>query len=585
MLNRLYLVLALALFISSCSENANTNKDQNADFDRFKNAYIESLWKQAPSWATSLGYHKFDSLLLVPDAAERASDVAFFKSYEDSLKKFDLAQLSASNKIDFNLLQNDFKSEIWALDTCKEWEWNPSVYNISDAFEMVLDSKQSDINARLTSLAKKLKNVSAYYKAAKENIKNPTKEHTDLAVMQNQGCLSVLQQIKDSLSISTLSEDEKKNIQADVDVATAAVNDYIKWLTDLKPTLLTEKTARSFRLGKDLYMSKFNYQMATDYTADEIYKIALQQKDTLHAKMIAISKQLWPTYFKNKPMPTNELDIVRKMIDTLSYQHVNRDSFITAIKTLIPTIVSFINDKKLVYMDPAKPLVVRETPLYMQGVAGASMSSPGPYEQNNNAYYNVTPLNNETPEQAESYLREYNNYLLQILSIHEALPGHYVQLMYSNQSPSIIKSVFGNSTMIEGWAVYSERMMMEEGWGNNDPALWLMYYKWNLRATCNTILDYGVHAQGMTKEEAMDLMVNQAFQQQAEAEGKWRRVQLTSVQLCSYFTGFREIYELRAEIKKRMGDKFDLKAFHEKFLSFGSAPVKDIKRLMLEEVK
>jgi uncharacterized protein (DUF885 family) len=136
--------------------------------------------------------------------------------------------------------------------------------------------------------------------------------------------------------------------------------------------------------------------------------------------------------------------------------------------------------------------------------------------------------------------------------------------------------------MVEGWAVYTERMMLEEGYGNNSPELWLMYYKWNLRTVCNTILDYSIHVNGMTEDQAMNLMVNEAFQQMAEAKGKWRRATLSQVQLCSYFTGFHEIMELRSELKDQQQADFDLKGFHEEFLSFGSAPVKYVRELMMQ---
>jgi uncharacterized protein (DUF885 family) len=226
----------------------------------------------------------------------------------------------------------------------------------------------------------------------------------------------------------------------------------------------------------------------------------------------------------------------------------------------------------------------------MAGLAGASISSPGPYDKNGNTYYNVGSLSGWPKDKAESYLREYNHYILQILNIHEAIPGHYTQLIYSNRSPSLVKSVFGNGAMVEGWAVYTELMMLENGYGavsdgpEAEPEMWLMYYKWNLRSTCNTLLDYGVHVNGMTREDAISLLVNEAFQQQAEAEGKWRRVTLSQVQLCSYFTGFSEILNLREEIRKKKGDQFNLKDFHEKFLSYGSAPVKYIRQAMLAEL-
>jgi uncharacterized protein (DUF885 family) len=228
---------------------------------------------------------------------------------------------------------------------------------------------------------------------------------------------------------------------------------------------------------------------------------------------------------------------------------------------------------------------VRQTPAYMEGGgAGASINDPGPYNPNGKTYYNVSLLTDYTPEKAESYLREYNDYILQILNIHEAVPGHYTQLVYSNQSPSKIKSVFGNGAMVEGWAVYTERMMLEEGYNASDE-MWLMYYKWHLRSVINTILDYSVQTQNMTEEAAKKLMIDEGFQQQAEADGKWKRATLNQVQLTSYYTGFTEIYDLREELKKKQGDKFNLKAFHEKFLSYGSAPVKYIRDLMLSDVQ
>ena len=192
----------------------------------------------------------------------------------------------------------------------------------------------------------------------------------------------------------------------------------------------------------------------------------------------------------------------------------------------------------------------------------------------------MTPLDGMSDASAESYLREYNHWILQILNIHEAIPGHYTQLVYSNQSPSLVKSLFGNGAMVEGWAVYTERMMLEEGYGNFEPEMWLMYYKWNLRVICNTILDYSIHVKGMTEDQAIALMMNEAFQQQAEAEGKWRRATLSQVQLTSYYSGYREIYDFRDEYKKAQGKDFDLKTFHEQFLSYGSAPVKYIRQLM-----
>jgi len=281
-------------------------------------------------------------------------------------------------------------------------------------------------------------------------------------------------------------------------------------------------------------------------------------------------------------MPEKPLIAIKTLINKLSINHVSPEQFIPEIKRQIPLLEKYVNDHHLVSQDPEKPLVVRETPKYQRGFAGASVQSPGPYDAKANTYYNVTPLDNLSDLQKESYLREYNHWVLQILNIHEAVPGHYVQLLHSNQSPSLVKSLFGNGAMIEGWAVYAERMMLESGYGNNEPELWLMYYKWNLRVVVNTILDYSIQVLGMTEKEAMDLMINQAFQQQAEASGKWRRALVSQVQLTSYFNGYSEIYAFRNELKKATGKGFNLYDFNNQFLSYGSAPVPMIKKLMRE---
>lgn len=286
--------------------------------------------------------------------------------------------------------------------------------------------------------------------------------------------------------------------------------------------------------------------------------------------------------------PNDRLQKIAAVIAKLSEQHVAAKDFVSEIRRQIPQLEKWIKDKDLLTIDSKKPLVVRETPIYQRGIAGASIEAPGVFRPNDKTYYNVTPLEDENggnAEQIESTLREYNQWVLQILNIHEAIPGHYTQLQHANRSPSVIKALLGNGAMIEGWAVYSERMMMESGYGGNTPEMWLMYYKWNLRAICNTILDYSVHVLNMSEEDAKDLLINQAFQTQAEADGKWNRVQYTSVQLSSYFSGYADIMDFREQVKQQMGDKFKLKDFHEQFLSYGSAPVAQIKYLMLNPDK
>jgi len=579
-MKKLFVSIITISLLFSCRESTKATADENLDkkFDKYKDGFVTALWEIYPGWASGVGYHKLDSILVVPDGEEHKRQLDFANAQLDSLKQYNLQSLSDNNKTDFHMIKNQMESILFYINELKSYEWNPSDYNVCGSFAEILNGKYDSPEVRLRAFNVKMNTVPAYYEAAKKNIKNPTIEHTELAIAQNLGGSSVFEaDLNAALEKSKLSAEEKKEMLKKAKIALTAIKDYADWLKSLQ-----NKSPRSFRLGSELYAKKFNFDIQSGYSADEIYKIALDHKQDLHYKMFDLADKLWSKYKGDAPKPTQKLDLIKQVIDEISLKHTTPEKFQSEIEKQIPELTAYVKAKDLLYIDPSKPLVVRKEPAYMAGVAGASISAPGPYDKNANTYYNVGSMSGWTAENSESYLREYNDYILQILNIHEAIPGHYTQLVYSNQSPSIIKSIFGNGAMVEGWAVYAEKMMLESGYKNSDE-MWLMYYKWNLRTTCNTILDISVHTKNMSKEAALNLLTKEAFQQQAEAEGKWKRVTLSQVQLCSYFTGYTEIYNLREEIKKQQGDKFNLKQFHEKFLSFGSAPVKYIKELMLSE--
>ncbi|MBP7533793.1 MAG: DUF885 domain-containing protein [Chitinophagales bacterium] len=583
-----YLLFTLfASMFSISSIFAMGNKSQDKDFDAYKETFFKEYWALNPGYAASVGLTDYAGILIVPSSSVIKSETKAYQKMLKKVLKFKPERLSASNRTDRSLLENQLKSAIWYSTQFKSFEWDPSSYNTAGMFDLLLTNEDIEPTKRLRLAYNILKDVPAYYSAAQNNIKTPTKEHTELAVPQLKGATSTLKALSDfrkKHNNGDLSTEEQAEFDKRLDKATDAVDKYSKWLSKKLESKKTEW--RSFRIGKPLFDSKFTYDIQSGYSASEIYLKALNEKQELHRKMAGITTQLWKKYFPDIAQPTDDLKAIKMMIDRLSMRHVSRDSLIIAIRQQLPTLVNFIKDKNIVYLDPSKPLEVRETPEYMRGVAGASISSPGVFEKSRPTYYNVTPLDEYTEEQAESYLREYNHYMLQILNIHEAIPGHYIQLIYSNQSPSLVKSIFGNGAMIEGWACYTERMMLEEGYGATEqPEMWLMYYKWNLRIACNTILDYSVHTLDMSKEQALDLLTKEAFQQQTEAAEKWQRCQLTQVQLCSYYTGLTEIYDFRQSQKKKLGSAFNLKAFHEQFLSYGSAPVPEIKKMMEEEQK
>ena len=445
----------------------------------------------------------------------------------------------------------------------------------------LLNGRHYPLARRLRNISDKIAQVPAYYATAQANITNPTREHAELAVQQNEGGLAVFgPALADSVRKSSLSAAEKQLLTQRIAGAQRAVQGYLDFL---KKDVLTGKDFRSFRIGKALFDRKFALDIQSRYSAGEVFELAQKHKADLLHDMGRRAARLFPKYCAGQPVPQDTMQLIRQVIDKLTLKHAPREGFADAVKRQLPTLIKFVNDHKLLTQDPSKPLVVRETPLYMRGSgAGASISAPGPYDKQANTYYNVEPLPPTwTAAQAESYLREYNDYTLQILNIHEAIPGHYTQLVYANRSPSLVKSIFGNGAMVEGWAVYAERMMLEAGYGQNSDELWLLWGKWNMRATLNAVVDNLIQTQNAGEQEVVALLTGAGFQEEAEARNKWHRATLSQVQLSSYFTGYTEIMALRDEVKAREGAKFSVKTFNEQFLSYGSAPVKYIRELML----
>lgn len=552
------------------------------NFNDYSQQFIDELWTLSPTWALYSGKHVNDGYLEIPNQQSRDNTLAFVDKQQTALAQFDPLTLTANQQIDYKLLVNLVESMKWDVQRFKSWQWDPSNYNVSGGFAQIINEDFAPLDERLISVIARLENVPAYYEAARSNISDPTLEHTQLAIMQNQGAFSVLSDaLVKQVADSGLTAEQKSLFTTRFNAATAAITQHIEWLTALE-VKLTKDGARDFRIGETLYEEKFAFDIQSGMTAKQLYDKAVADKNQIQQEMAKITTKIWSKYIET-PQPADDKLAIRQLIDVLSAKHVKREDFVEEVRKQIPELIKFVNDKQLVTLDPKKPLIVRETPEYMRGFAGASISAPGPYDQGGNTYYNVSPLDGMSDESAESYLREYNHWILQVLNIHEAIPGHYTQLVYSNQSPSLVKSLFGNGAMIEGWAVYTERMMLEEGYGDFEPEMWLMYYKWNLRVICNTILDYSIQVNGMGEQDVINLLENEAFQQRAEAEGKWRRATLSQVQLTSYYAGYREIYDFREQQKAKLGDDFDLKEFHETFLSYGSAPVKFIKQLMTEK--
>jgi uncharacterized protein (DUF885 family) len=560
----------------------------------FGGHFFSDWWRLYPDSAIENGYYKTADRLVVPDERARADQLEHVRRWLEQLHRIDPKTLSPKVRADWVLLDNEFKSTRWEMTELRDWQWDPSLYNVASPFALLLATDYAPLEERLRTVMKRLEKVPDYYTAAQRNIQDPTPEHVDLAIQQNRGALGVFGDgLAKQLQASRLSTAERHLFDQRISAARAAISRYVTWLEALQKQMAATLRpagphdigaaagrARSFRIGRELYEQEFAYRIQSGETAEALYHRAQQEKERLLARMGLLAQLLWSKYFPNEAAPSDRQELTARVIAEISKQHATPAKFVPEVKRLIPQLEDWVNEHGLLTVDRSKPLVVRDTPEYERGVAGGSLDPPGPYNPGAQSYFNIDPFSELTAEQTESFLREYNRWMLPIFVIHETVPGHYVQLMYSNRSASLIKSVFGNGATIEGWAVYGERMMVESGYGGESAEQWLIYSKWNLRSVCNTLLDYGVHVLGMSEPEARQLLIHDAFQGEQEFREKWHRVKVTSVQLDMYFAGYSAIYDFRERLKKQRGPAFDLKRFHEQFLSFGSAPVPLIEEMM-----
>ena len=576
------IVAAAALASSACALQAPADPD--AAFRAYEERFVAELMEFYPDFAITAGYYKSAARLVAPDDAFRKKELEFVADHEAQLRKFDAAALEPSLRADHGRIASFLESTRWQQLELRQWQWDASTYNVAGGFDLLLTTEYAPLDERLRTILARLPAVPAYYAAARANLDRPTREHVQLAIAQNTGAVQVFgEEFAKKVAGSGLSADEKQALEKGAADARAAIEGYVAALKEMEPTLTPDR-ARSFRLGRALYVPKYRLTVESGIPIEQLVERAQAMKARLHEEMEVLSKKLWPKYFKKKAMPKDRLALIAAMVDKLSEKQSRPEKFVEDVRKQIPELERFVREKDLVAQDPAKPLIVRETPPFnpTRGVAVASIDPPGPFNPGANTYYNVNPMSDFPPERQKSFLREYNQWMMQIVNIHEGVPGHYVQLLHANRAPSVVKTLFGNGAMIEGWAVYAQRMMLENGWGDHAPELWLMLAKFDLRMLANTILDYGVHVQDMSEEQALALMMKEAFQTETEARGKWRRVQLSSVQLTSYFAGYAEIIEFREAQKQALGPAFNPKEFHNRFLSFGSVPVSVIRELMGE---
>lgn len=563
----------LCVLMTSCAPP----QTEDQKFEALANNYIEKLLRMKPEWATSLGDHRFDDRLSDYTLAGVDADRSFNRSYLDSLSRIDAQKLRPENKIDFNIMKTNLESWLFQIDTLKEYEWNPLVYNMGGAIYGLLAREFAPVKDRLINVEQRLKGIPAVLAAARVNLKNPVRIHTETAIQQNPGTISMVRdELKTYLDQAPELKDEFAPVQAE---AIKALEEYGQWLEkDLLP-----RANGDFRLGDQKYRRKLYYSLESDLTKEDILKSAEEDlqstQSALYETALPLFKKFFPKVFDARKLSDKKV-VIKSVLDKLADSHPTNATIVDLAKHDLQTTTEFVRSNSLVTV-PDEPVKTIVMPEFQRGVAVAYCDPPGPLEKHGETFYSISPTPADwTKERTESFFREYNNYMLQDLTIHEAMPGHYLQLAHANafKAPTLVRAVFGSGTFVEGWATYAEQLMAEKGYGG--PEVKMQELKMRLRLIINAIIDQKIHSAGMTEKEAMDLMKNEGFQEEGEAAGKWRRACLTSTQLSTYYVGNTEINRLCKAYVAKHGSATDLKAMHDAILSLGSPAPKYVKEAL-----
>ncbi len=561
------IILILPLLIISCSVN------NDRLFEEVANEYIEYFLQSNPEWATDLGDHRYDGQVSNFAESAIAADREKTQQFVKSLKEIDEHQLSNENKIDYNILKTHLEYSIFAIDTLQEFNWNPLIYNVGDGIYGLLIREFAPIETRLNSVKMRLEKVGSITSQAKNNLLNPPIVHIETAILQNKGNISL---IKDDLEMFL---DGLPSIKEDMEnarnSAIKSLEDYGTWLENE----LLPKSNGEFRIGDEKWQRKLHYTLNSSFTKNQILESAEKDLIKTQTVMYETALPLYQTHFGD-PGSIDQSLVIKSVLDKLAEKRPNNDTVVDLANISLDSTTDFVKKMNLVTV-PDNPVQIMVMPEFQRGVAVAYCSSPGPFEKGGKTFYTISPTPETWPEtRVESFYKEYNNYMLENLTVHEAMPGHYLQLAHSNkyEAPTLIRNIFGSGTFIEGWATYAEQLMVEYGYGGDE--LKMQQLKMRLRLIINSIIDQKIHTDGMTEEEAINLMMTEGFQEEGEAYGKWRRACMSSTQLSTYYIGNMEINDIRKSYESKHGENFDIKTMHDKVLSFGSPPPKYIKELL-----
>ncbi len=571
---------------SAASQQAGDAAADAAFADLSKRA-LDTWMQLSPVSATQIGDHRYDSEIDDLSAAGQQKTVAAYKALLGELDRIDVAKLGRENQVDAAILRNQLQSEIWNAEVLQSGKWDPQLYNgiAGSAIYGLMAREFAPLPERLKSATARMEKLPAIFAQARENL-DPArvpKIHAETVAKQNKGILSIVDTFI-TPHIGELPQADQQRLQAAIDGLKKAVDEQQTWLDKT----LVPNAKGDFRIGAEKYDQKLKFALSSSLSRQEIGERARAELKRVREDMYGIAQ----TVLKDKPgapempaQPTDEQQqkAIEAALELAYADKPARDKVVDDAKAALDQSTAFVREHDLMTL-PDAPVDIILMPEFQRGVAVAYCDSPGPLDKNLKTFYAVSPIPDDwNDKQVDSFLREYNSRMIHLLSIHEGTPGHYLEGWHSAKFPSTLRAVLRSGLFAEGWAVYTERMMQEQGYLNNDPLFHLVQLKFYLRTISNAILDQGVHVDNWDREKAMHLMTHDAFQQESEAAGKWVRAQLTSAQLPTYFVGAQEHFDTRKAMQDKLGDAFNLKAYHDQMLSYGAPPVRFARQLMLDQ--
>ena len=600
-------VLSLMVLLPSGSKpespSANASVDSSSPkFAALSDQFMKESLVLSPTNASQAGYHihvdsktgnkiELDSEL--DDMSLKAMDAQreFYSGWRARFRtETPLATLGPQDAADWQLIDDQIGLNLLEFDRIQDYRHNPTVpvELIGNALFLPLTQSYAPQEARLGHVLSRVRQIPRLLDQVKAYLSDADPIFISTAVAENDGNIDLIQNdVAKEIPAGSALKAEYDQVAPP---AIASLRSFSAWLNDdlgKRPSRLT------WRLGKDFYDEKFRLVMETDVTPEALLADAETELKAVRAEMLGLAlpmhAQMFPSHGDHSDLTgrDRENQIIGEVLQKISDDHPRPDQLQQTIESDLTGIIAFIREKKIVTLSSRDNLKVIPTPLFMRGIYSvAGFHSAPPLEPHAEAEYWVTPIDpNAPPAATESRLREYNNFTLQWLSLHEGLPGHYVQAEHANniqpESRRLLRALFGNGAYVEGWAEYGAQVMMDEGFLNNDPRFRMMMRKIRLRLLANTILDVKLQTMGMTDEQAMDLMTKDAFQTQAEAQGKLLRAKLSSTQLPTYYVGLREWFALRKEYQAKAGNRFDMLKFHDMVLDQGALPVPVVGKLVM----